>query len=151
MSFAVLRDIGHSPIDDDIARIAHETRCIAIVGLSPNELRPAWGVARYLKSQGYRVVPVNPRHAGSQILDEEVFADLASIPAEIAVDMVDIFRRGEAVPEIVDEAIASIPNLRTIWIQLGIQHHPAASARARLRGLTVIEDRCPKIEFPRFL
>src|SRR5690606_30827368 len=76
MNLAVLRDTGPSPIDDDIARIARTTRCIAIVGLSPNEARPSWGVARYLKSQGYRIVPVNPGHAGSTILDERVYADL---------------------------------------------------------------------------
>ena len=150
MNFAVLRDIGTLPIDSDIARIARETRCIAIVGLSPNELRPAWGVARYLKSQGYRVIPVNPGHAGAEILDETVYPDLASIPAEVGVDMVDIFRRPEAVPAVVEEAITHLPHLRTIWMQLGI-HHAAAAARGRLRGLTVIEDRCPKIEFPRFM
>lgn len=150
MNLAVLRDTGPSPIDDDIARIARTTRCIAIVGLSPNEARPSWGVARYLKSQGYRIVPVNPGHAGSTILDERVYADLREIPAELAVDMVDIFRRPEAVPGIVDDALAHLPNLATIWMQLGVRH-PQAAARARARGLTVVEDRCPKIEFPRFL
>ncbi|SMG28130.1 CoA-binding protein [Paracoccus sp. J56] len=150
MNLAILRDTGSSPVDDDIARIARTARCIAIVGLSPNEVRPSWGVARYLKSQGYRIVPVNPTHAGSTILDEHVYPDLRSIPPEIEVDMVDIFRRVDAVPAIVDEAIAHLPKLRTIWMQLGISH-PQATARARARGLTVIEDRCPKIEFPRFL
>lgn len=150
MQFAILRDIGVSPMDDDIARIARETRCIAMVGLSPNELRPAWGVARFLKSQGYRVIPVNPRHAGSEILDEPVHASLAAIPSEIQIDMVDIFRRAEAVPSIVDEALGHLPRLRTIWMQLGIAHEPSA-IKARACGVTVIEDRCPKIEFPRFL
>ncbi|RDW12804.1 CoA-binding protein [Paracoccus thiocyanatus] len=150
MNLAVLRDTGPSPIDDDIARIARTTRCIAIVGLSPNEARPSWGVARYLKSQGYRIVPVNPGHAGSTILDERVYADLREIPAELAVDMVDIFRRPEAVPGIVEDALAHLPHLATIWMQLGVRH-PQAAARARARGLTVVEDRCPKIEFPRFL
>ncbi|MFH5774762.1 CoA-binding protein [Paracoccus sp. NGMCC 1.201697] len=150
MQYAILRDIGVSPMDDDIARIARETRCIAMVGLSPNELRPAWGVARFLKSQGYRVIPVNPFHAGTEILDEPVFGSLAQIPADIRVDMVDIFRRAEAIPSIVDEALAHLRDVRTIWMQLGIFHEPAAR-RARARGLTVIEDRCPKIEFPRFL
>ncbi|WP_134679746.1 CoA-binding protein [Paracoccus ravus] len=150
MQFAILRDIGSTPMDDDIARVARETRCIAMVGLSPNELRPAWGVARFLKSQGFRVIPVNPHHAGTYLLDELVYPDLASIPDEAQVDMVDIFRRAEAVPAIVDESLASLRHLRTIWLQLGI-HHFAAAERARARGLTVIEDRCPKIEFPRFL
>ncbi|WJS85940.1 CoA-binding protein [Paracoccus sp. TOH] len=150
MNLAVLRDIGTSPVDEDISRIARSTRCIAIVGLSPNEARPSWGVARYLKSQGYRVIPVNPGHAGGTILDELVYADLRAIPHETGVDMVDIFRRSEAVPGIVDQALYSLPRLRTIWMQLGVSHALAAS-RARAKGLTVIEDRCPKIEFPRFL
>ncbi|MDQ7263513.1 CoA-binding protein [Paracoccus sp. PS-1] len=150
MSLAILRDIGTSPVDDDIARIARTARCIAIVGLSPNEARPSWGVARYLKSQGYRIIPVNPGHAGSTILDERVYPDLRAIPPETGVDMVDIFRRPEAVPAIVEQAMGHLPRLGTIWMQLGIRH-PIAASRARARGLTVIEDRCPKIEFPRFL
>ena len=150
MNLAILRDIGSSPVDDDIARIARSTRCIAIIGLSPNEARPSWGVARYLKSQGFRVIPVNPGHAGSMMLDELVYPDLAAIPAEAGVDMVDIFRRAEAVPGVVEQAMTHLPRLRTVWMQLGISHPPAAN-RARARGLTVIEDRCPKIEFPRFL
>ncbi|ABL71890.1 CoA-binding protein [Paracoccus denitrificans] len=150
MNLAVLRDIGSSPVDDDIARIARTTRCIAIVGLSPNEARPSWGVARYLKSQGYRIIPVNPGHAGGTILDERVYPDLRALPPDAAVDMVDIFRRAEAVPAIVEQAMGHLPRLGTIWMQLGIRHAHAAS-RARARGLTVIEDRCPKIEFPRFL
>lgn len=107
-------------------------------------------MARYLKSQGYRIIPVNPGHAGGTILDERVYPDLRAIPPEQAVDMVDIFRRAEAVPAIVDQALAHLPRLDTIWMQLGIRH-PQAAGRARARGLTVIEDRCPKIEFPRFL
>ncbi|MTH65416.1 CoA-binding protein [Paracoccus shanxieyensis] len=150
MTFAVLRDIGSSPVDQDIARIVQTTRCVAMVGLSPNELRPAWGVARYLKSQGIRVIPVNPGHAGDTILDETVYADLALIPKEAKVDMVDIFRRAEAVPAIVDQALQALPHLATIWMQLGISH-PQAAALAQSRGVTVIQDRCPKIEFPRFL
>lgn len=150
MNLAVLRDIGSSPVDHDISRIARTTRSIAIVGLSPNETRPSWGVARYLKSQGFRVIPVNPALAGHTILDERVYADLLAIPADAAVDMVDIFRRPEAVPEVVRQAIAGLPRLRTIWMQLGV-NHPQAANRARSQGLTVIEDRCPKIEFPRFL
>lgn len=150
MNLGIIHDIGHTPVDDDIARIARSTRCIAMVGLSPNERRPAWGVARFLKSQGFRVIPVNPGHAGQMILDEQVHASLADIPGDIPVDMVDIFRRADAVPGIVDEALAHLPGLRTIWMQLGIRD-AASAARARARGITVIEDRCPKIEFPRFL
>ncbi|WP_022705698.1 CoA-binding protein [Paracoccus zeaxanthinifaciens] len=136
--------------DQDIERIARDTRTIAIVGLSPREDRPSWGVARYLQSQGFRIVPVNPGHAGRTILGEHVHASLGDIPAETRIDMVDIFRRSEAVPGIVDEALCELPGLSTIWMQLGIAH-PDAAAKARARGVTVIEDRCPKIEFPRYL
>lgn len=135
--------------DAEIARIARETRIIAIVGLSPDPDRPSWGVARYLQSQGYKVIPVNPGHAGQEILGEPVYADLASIPAEAGVDMVDIFRRSEAVAGIVDEAIAHLPGLKTVWMQLGVENEAAAAA-ARAKGLSVVENRCPKIEFPRF-
>ena len=136
--------------DEDIARIARETRVIAVVGLSPRQDRPSYGVARYLQSQGFRVVPVNPGHAGEEILGETVHASLGDIPEDVRVDMVDIFRRSEAVPAIVAEALAELPGLSTIWMQLGVVS-PDAARRAREAGLTVIEDRCPKIEFPRHL
>ncbi|MBU2957142.1 CoA-binding protein [Paracoccus sp. 1_MG-2023] len=136
--------------DLEIERIARNTRTIAVVGLSPKADRPSWGVARYLQSQGYRIVPVNPGHAGQEILGERVYGDLGDIPADLQIDMVDIFRRADAVPAIVDEALAELPGLSTIWMQLGIAH-PDAATKARRAGVTVIEDRCPKIEFPRHL
>lgn len=132
----------------DIARIARETRAIAVVGLSPKPERPSHGVARFLQSQGYRVVPVNPGHAGQTILGETVYATLSDIPAEAGIDMVDIFRQSDAVPAIVDEAMAALPGLRTIWMQLGVSH-PAAAAKAQAAGLTVVQNRCPAIDFPR--
>lgn len=132
----------------NIARIARDSRVIAVVGLSPDPSRPSHGVARFLQAQGYRVIPVNPGHDGQTILGETVYARLADIPADAGVDMVDIFRRSEAVPEIVEEAIAALPDLRTIWMQIGVRHAEAA-ARAEAAGLTVVQDRCPKIEFPR--
>lgn len=133
----------------DIARIARDTRTIAMVGLSPKPERPSYGVARYLQSQGYRVIPVNPGHAGHSILGETVYADLASIPKDAGVDMVDIFRRSEAVPAIVDEALRELPALRTVWMQLGVAHEGATEA-ARAAGKTVVQNRCPKIDFPRY-
>lgn len=136
--------------DDDIAKVAHDTRVIAMVGLSSNESRPAWGVARYLQSQGYRVIPVNPGHAGQTILGEQVYASLADIPDDAGVQMVDIFRRSDAVRQIVEDAIAHLPGLKVIWTQLGVRDD-AVAAKARAYGLTVIQDRCPKIEFPRFI
>ncbi|MDO5620632.1 MAG: CoA-binding protein [Paracoccus sp. (in: a-proteobacteria)] len=136
--------------DSDIARIARETRTIAVVGLSPKEDRPSYGVARYLQSQGFRVIPVNPGHAGEKILGETTYADLASIPGDAGVDMVDIFRRSDAVEPIVDEALAVLPGLKTVWMQLGVTNE-AAAEKARAKGVTVVQDHCPKIEFPRYL
>ncbi len=131
-----------------IRQIRDQTRVIAVVGLSPKHERPSWGVARFLQVQGYRIVPVNPGHAGEKILGETVYSDLTSIPADAHVDMVDIFRRSEAVPDIVDEALKVLPDLKTIWMQLGVENAGAA-AIAEAAGIVVIQDRCPKIEFPR--
>ena len=105
---------------------------------------------KYLLAKGYRVIPVNPGHAGSTILGETVYASLSDIPADIPVDMVEVFRQSEAVPAIVEEAIASLPGLRTIWTQIGVRHDEAA-ATARQAGLTVVQNRCPKIDFPAYL
>ena len=136
------------PDDTELRRILAETRVIAVVGVSPNPVRPSYYVARYLGLRGYRVIPVNPGHAGETMLGERVFASLAAIPADIPVDMVDIFRRSEHVPPVVDEAIAHLPHLRTIWMQIGVEHAGAATA-ARARGLDVVQNRCPKIEYQR--
>ncbi|WBU60551.1 CoA-binding protein [Paracoccus albus] len=133
---------------DTMRQIKDNARTIAVVGLSPNQDRPSWGVARFLQARGYRIIPVNPGHEGKEILGEPVYRDLSSIPADAGVDMVDIFRRSEAVPEIVDEALSALPDLRTIWMQLGV-NHPEAAAKAEAKGITVVQDRCPKIEFPR--
>lgn len=134
----------------DLRRILTEARTIAVVGLSPKADRPSYGVAAFLQAKGHRIVPVNPGHAGEMILGEPVYAELADIPADITVDMVDIFRRSEAVPEVVDAALAAVPGLRSIWMQLGVQHEGAA-AKARAAGLDVVQDRCPKIEYPRVM
>ena len=124
------------------------TRVIAVVGVSPNPVRPSYYVARYLGLKGFTVIPVNPGHAGQDILGQRVYADLASIPKEAHVDMVDIFRRSEAVPGIVEEALAELPDLKTIWMQIGVSHADAA-AMAEARGIRVIQNRCPKIEYQR--
>ena len=131
----------------DIARIARDTKVIAVVGLSPKPERPSFGVARFLQGRGYKVIPVNPGHAGQQILGETVYATLSDIPTDARVDMIDIFRQSDAVPAIVDEAIAALPDLRTVWMQIGVGH-PGAAAKAAAAGLTVVQNRCPKIEFP---
>lgn len=131
----------------DIRKIADTTRTIAVVGLSPKPDRPSHGVARFLQSQGFRVIPVNPGHAGQQILGETTYGSLADIPKDAGVDMVDIFRQSDAVPGIVDEAMAELPDLKTVWMQIGVMHAEAA-AKAEAAGLTVVQNRCPKIEFP---
>lgn len=134
--------------DTFLREILTTTKVVAVVGVSPNPVRPSYFVARYLKLKGYRVIPVNPGHAGSELLGETVHADLAAIPADARVDMVDIFRRSDAVPGIVDQALAHLPDLRTIWMQLGVAHAGAA-AKAEAAGMNVVQDRCPKIEYQR--
>jgi len=128
--------------------ILQRTRVIACVGLSTNPVRPSYYVARYLQLKGYRVIPVNPGHAGQTVFGEVIRPDLASIPADAQVDFLDIFRRSEAVPALVDEALAHLRGLRTIWMQLGVTS-AAAADKARDRGIDVVQDRCPKIEYQR--
>jgi uncharacterized protein len=139
-----------NPTDDAIRNILTTTRVVAVVGLSPNPQRPSYGVARFLQSRGLRMIPVNPGQAGGTLLGETVYADLGSIPADAGVDMVDIFRQSDAVPGIVDQALAHLPGLRTIWMQLGV-HHAEATETARGRGITVVQNRCPAIEWPRLI
>jgi uncharacterized protein len=132
--------------DAFLSEVLSRTKVVAVVGVSMNPVRPSYYVARYLGLKGFRVIPVNPGHAGKMLFGERVRADLAEVPKE--VDMVDIFRRSEAVPAIVDQALEHLPNLRTIWMQIGVQHDEAA-AKAEARGITVIQNRCPKIEYQR--
>jgi predicted CoA-binding protein len=134
-----------NPDDDTIRRILTETRTVAVVGWSPNPDRPSHGVADFLRARGMRMIPVNPGHAGKTYAGEVIRAALADIPPGDAVEMVDIFRRTEAVAGIVDEAMAGLPDLKVIWMQLGVADE-AAAARARARGIIVIQNRCPKIE-----
>lgn len=134
--------------DATLRRVLTTTRVVAVVGMSANPLRASYFVARYLGMRGIRIVPVNPGLAGQDVLGERAHARLSDIPADIPVDMVDIFRRSEEVPAVVEEALAHLPGLRTIWMQIGIRN-AAAAAMARARGMTVIEDRCPKLEYQR--
>ena len=134
------------PDDRAIADILRTTRTIALVGWSPNPARASHGVARFLAARGYRVIPVNPGHAGQVVLGETVRASLAEISDP--VDMVDIFRRSEAVLPVVQEALANLPGLKTVWMQLGVDNADAA-ALAEARGLQVVQTRCPAIEIPR--
>ena len=135
-------------MDDDLRlrKILTGTRVIALVGWSPNPDRPSNGVARFLKARGFRVIPVNPGQAGMAVLGEVVRASLAEI--DEPVDMVDIFRRSEAAGAVVDAALAALPGLKTIWMQLGVRDD-AAAARARASGVEVVMNRCPVIEIRR--
>ncbi len=139
-----------APDDQTIRDILQSVRVVAVVGLSPNPDRPSNGVARFLQRKGKRVIPVNPGQAGGMLLGEPAVADLASITDAGSVDMVDIFRQSDAVPGIVDQALVHLPNLRVIWMQLGVVHE-AAAAKARAAGVTVVMDRCPAIEWPRLI
>ncbi len=134
------------PDDAMLRDILTRTRCIAVVGYSLRSDRPSHGVATFLAGQGYRVIPVNPGHAGAAALGTTVRADLADCPPE--VDMVDIFRRSDQVAPVVDAALAHLPGLSTIWMQIGV-HDATAAARARAQGIDVVADRCPRIEHPR--
>ena len=135
-----------SPEDARISSILTQTKVIALVGWSPNPDRPSHGVARFLKARGYRVIPVNPGQAGVQALGEVVRASLSDISEP--VDMVDIFRRSEAVGPVVEEALRVLPGLKTVWMQLGVINEPAAAA-ARAKGVQVVMNQCPAIEIPR--
>ncbi|WP_127560488.1 CoA-binding protein [Nioella ostreopsis] len=135
-----------NPSDDLLRKILRSTKSIACVGVSPNPVRPSHYVGRYLKLKGFRVIPVNPGHAGSTLFGATVVGSLSEI--EGPVDMVDIFRRSDSVPPIVDEALDRFPGLKTIWMQIGVEHAEAA-AKAEARGVQVIQNRCPKIEYQR--
>lgn len=135
-----------NPDDATLRDILRQTRVIALVGWSPRGDRPSHSVAAYLARRGYRVIPVNPGQAGTEALGTTVRASLSDITEP--VDMVDIFRRSEEVPGVVDAALEALPGLRTIWMQLGVMHAGAA-AKAIGRGLHVVQDRCPAIEIPR--
>ena len=134
--------------DRMIRRILSDVRTIALVGASPTWNRPSYFAMKYMQSKGYRMIPVNPKAAGRDILGERVYADLAAVPHRI--DMVQIFRNSEAAGPIADEAlaVAEEKGIRVIWMQLGVRNDGAA-ARAEAAGLEVVMDRCPKIEFGR--
>jgi len=132
-----------------IKSILRSTKVIAMVGASGNDMRPSYFAMMYLLAKGYVVRPINPGMAGKKILGQTVYGSLADVPAP--VDMVDIFRTSDAAPGIVKEALAEKDRLgiKTIWMQLGVISEEAAGL-ARAAGLTVVMDRCPKIEHGRF-
>ena len=123
------------PATDEITELLKRAKTIAVVGLSDSPLRPSHGVAAYMQSQGYRIIPVNPTIKGA--LGEKAVGSLSDIQEKI--DIVDVFRRPEGVPEVVDEAIKlGVP---AIWLQEGVIHEDAA-AKARQAGIFVVMDKC---------
>ena len=132
--------------DDYLRDILKKTKTIAMVGLSMNETRPSYFVGRYLHKRGYKIIPINAGHGGKRFFGQLVKSSIDEI--DEPVDMVDIFRKPEAVPQIVDDSLAKLKGLKTIWMQIGINHESSAQ-KARQIGLNVIEDRCPKIEHQR--
>lgn len=125
-----------------LRRILSENRRIAVVGLSARPHRPSYFAAKYLLDHGYEVIPVNPAY--EEVLGQRCYPDLTDVPGRI--DVVDIFRKPEEVPALVEQAIAI--EARVVWMQLGVVHDEAA-ARARAAGLEVVMDRCMKIEYAR--
>ncbi len=126
-----------NPDDATLTRLLTAARTIAVVGLSNKPERDSNEVARYLKTQGYQIVPVNPNL--TEVLGEPSFPDLAAIPKEIRVDVVDIFRRSDEVPSVVHEAVER--GVGAIWMQLGVRNE-AAAGEASAHGVPVIQDLC---------
>lgn len=138
----------NTPTDATLRDILTQTKTIAIVGVSANPVRPSYFVARYLSFRGYRVIPINPGHAGKTLFGQTVRASLADC-TEDTIDMVDVFRKSDAVPEIYEQALEHLrPTLKTIWLQIGVEHD-ATQARALEQGLNFVQNRCPKIEYQR--
>ena len=130
--------------DQDIKQLLKTAKTIAVVGLSPDPERPSYEVANYLQSKGYKIIPVRP--GIKEILGEKAYASLTEIPE--SVDLVDIFRKTEFIPEVVDEAIRI--KTKAVWMQLGLSH-PQAAQKAVSAGISAIENRCILIEHKRLL
>ena len=132
--------------DSYIRGILNTVKTIAMVGISPKDVRPSYFVFKYLLERGYRMIPVNPDQVGGEILGRKVYSRVADIPEP--VDMVDVFRAPQFVTAVVEEALALEPRPQVIWMQLGIRNEEAARL-AEANGLKVVMDRCPKIEYGR--
>jgi len=139
--------VNHDSYSDDYIRdILTSVKTIAMVGASANAARPSYFVLKYLAERGFTMLPINPGLAGQTIHGLPVYASLADVPQPI--DMVDVFRRSDAAGEVVDAALALPAPSKVIWMQLGVRDDTAA-ARAEARGLKVVMNRCPKIEYGR--
>ncbi len=134
--------------DATLRGILSEIRVMTMVGASGDWKRPSFFAMKYLQRRGYRVIPINPGRAGTEILGETVYASLADVP--VPIDMVDVFRSSEAALGVAEEAVALVEEkqIKVLWLQLGIRNDAAAEI-AQAAGIQVIMDRCPKIEFAR--
>jgi predicted CoA-binding protein len=135
-----------TPSDALLRDVLTRSRSFACVGVSPDPIRPSHYVGRYLWKRGYRVVPVNPKIAGATLFGETAVGSLAEIAGP--VDVLDVFRRPEAVPALVAEALRVLPGLGCVWLQIGVTS-PEAEAMCAEAGVTIVQDRCPKIEHQR--
>jgi predicted CoA-binding protein len=131
-----------APAKDEIYEILSRYKKVAVVGLSAQPDRPSYGVAKFLMSHGYEIIPVTPTY--EEVLGKKAYPSLLDIPKEQPVEIVDIFRRPHHVPEIVDQAIQI--SAKVVWMQLGIVH-PEAAKKARAHGLQVVMNSCMKIEY----
>jgi len=127
---------------DEIKQILEETRCIAIIGCSPNPEKASNRVAKYLKEVGYKIIPIYPKE--DIILGEKVYRNLKEIPSDIKIDMVDIFRKPNVIGMVIDEVLQR-KDVKFIWTQLGLVNNEAAK-KARDSGLKVVQNYCTKIE-----
>lgn len=137
-----MSDAHENPPDEEIRRVLGRSMTIAVVGLSPDPMRESHRVAAFLQRLGHRIIPVHPEPG--TILGERVYASLRDVP--VPIDMVDVFRRSDAVAAIVDDVL--VVGAPLLWLQLGVID-AAAAARARAAGVTVVMDRCPAIEYRR--
>ena len=139
--------MNHDSYPDTYIRgILNTVKTIAMVGASEKQNRPSYFAFKYLLERGYKMIPVNPGHAGDQMLGQRIYARLADIPEP--VDMVDVFRASQYALSVVQEALMLDPRPQVIWMQLGVRNDEAA-ALAEANGLKVVMNRCPKIEYGR--
>jgi uncharacterized protein len=141
------RPLNHDRYEDSFVRnILNSVKTVAVVGASQGDDKPSMFVVNYLNERGFRVYPINPGRAGQIVAGVTAYARLKDVPEPI--DMVDVFRRSEFVPQVLDEVLALSPLPKVFWMQLGVVN-PEAAARAEAAGMTVVMNRCPKIEYGR--
>jgi predicted CoA-binding protein len=139
--------LSHENYDDaHIRRILDSVKTVAVVGASHGDDKPSMFVVKYLSDRGYRVFPINPGRAGKLVAGNTVYGRLKDVPEPI--DMIDVFRRADHVESVLDEALELSPRPKVFWMQLGVVNEKAA-ARAEAAGMTVVMNRCPKIEYGR--